>query len=130
MMNSQVQAGSSPALLMVTSTILRPSCGSLGRLNQPGSWRGTRQKAGVGKVFALMRESSVREKRVDKEIKVKATATVKVTVGGELTDIGLSRGVDDFLEFRGKSVRLELVSEELDPRELQFRGSGRGVGWE
>ncbi|KAL4198184.1 hypothetical protein AMTRI_Chr03g138900 [Amborella trichopoda] len=116
MMNSQVQAGSSPVLLMVTNPILRPSCGSLSRLNRPGSWRGTRQKAGVGKVFALMRESSVREKRVDKEIKLKATATVKVTVGGKLTDIGLSRGVDDFLEFRGKSVRLELVSEELDPQ--------------
>ncbi|KAB2027980.1 hypothetical protein ES319_D05G069000v1 [Gossypium barbadense] len=47
---------------------------------------------------------------------VKGVITVKQTVGGFLSNLGLSRGIDDIQDLLGKSILLELVSLELDPK--------------
>ncbi|KAL9458837.1 hypothetical protein AB3S75_007672 [Citrus x aurantiifolia] len=52
----------------------------------------------------------------EKSIKVKAVVTVKPTVGGFLSNISLQRGLDDLGDLFGKSLLLELVSAELDPK--------------
>ncbi|KAH9741014.1 Lipoxygenase 2 [Citrus sinensis] len=52
----------------------------------------------------------------EKSIKVKAVVTVKPTVGGFLSNISLDQGLDDLGDLFGKSLLLELVSAELDPK--------------
>ncbi|KAK8550640.1 hypothetical protein V6N13_119157 [Hibiscus sabdariffa] len=47
---------------------------------------------------------------------VKAFVTVKQTVGGFITNLGFQRGLDDIQDLLGKSLLLELVSAELDPK--------------
>lgn len=49
-------------------------------------------------------------------VSVKADVTVKVAMGGLLSNLGLSRGLDDITDLIGKSILLELVSAELDPK--------------
>lgn len=50
-------------------------------------------------------------------ISVTATITVKLTTGGILGSlVGLTHGLDDIVDLLGKSLLLELVSAELDPR--------------
>lgn len=46
---------------------------------------------------------------------IRTVATVKMTVGGLLSDLGLSRALDDITDLVGKSLLLELVSAEVDP---------------
>ena len=46
---------------------------------------------------------------------VTAIVSVKVAVGGILSNLGLSQGLDDIADLLGKSILLELVSSELDP---------------
>ena len=48
-------------------------------------------------------------------VKVKAIVTVKQTIGGMLTSLGIERGLDDIQDLLGKTLLLELVSTELDP---------------
>ncbi|KAJ8759604.1 hypothetical protein K2173_008784 [Erythroxylum novogranatense] len=52
----------------------------------------------------------------EQSVKVKAVVTVKQTVGGFLSTIGLERGLDDFSDLFGKSLRLELASAALDAK--------------
>lgn len=52
----------------------------------------------------------------EKSIRVKAVATVSPTVGGFLTNLGFERALDDIQDLLGKSLLLELVSAELDPK--------------
>ncbi|GMI92379.1 ARABIODOPSIS THALIANA LIPOXYGENASE 2, lipoxygenase 2 [Hibiscus trionum] len=47
---------------------------------------------------------------------VKAFVTVKQTVSGLITNLGFQRGLDDIQDLLGKSLLLELVSAELDPK--------------
>ncbi|XP_057953538.1 linoleate 13S-lipoxygenase 2-1, chloroplastic [Malania oleifera] len=47
---------------------------------------------------------------------VKAVVTVKVTAGGFLSSLDLSKGLDDISDLLGKTLILELVSSELDPK--------------
>nr|XP_010943567.1 probable lipoxygenase 8, chloroplastic [Elaeis guineensis] len=47
---------------------------------------------------------------------LKAVATVKMTVGGLLSNLGLSRALDVTADLLGKSLLLELVSAEVDPK--------------
>ncbi|KAF2309226.1 hypothetical protein GH714_001261 [Hevea brasiliensis] len=49
-------------------------------------------------------------------IKVKALVTVIQTIGGLLTSLGIERGLDDIQDLLGKTLLLELVSTELDPK--------------
>lgn len=51
----------------------------------------------------------------EKSVSVKAIVTVKPTVGGFLTNLGINRGLDDIQDVLGKTLLLELVQAELDP---------------
>ncbi|CAK7331831.1 unnamed protein product [Dovyalis caffra] len=48
-------------------------------------------------------------------VKVKATVTVKVTVGGIFSNIALTQPFDELTDVFGKTFLLELVSSQLDP---------------
>ena len=50
-----------------------------------------------------------------KSIKVLAVVTVKQTIGGLITSLGIEKGIDDIKDFLGKGLHIELVSSELDP---------------
>ncbi|XP_062171339.1 linoleate 13S-lipoxygenase 2-1, chloroplastic-like [Alnus glutinosa] len=52
----------------------------------------------------------------EKATSVKAIVTVKPTVGGFLSNLGITRGLDDIRDLLGQTLQLELVSTELDPR--------------
>ncbi|CAI0450249.1 unnamed protein product [Linum tenue] len=52
----------------------------------------------------------------EKPIKVKAAVTVKQTMTAMFTGIGIERGIDDIQDLLGKTLLLELVSSELDPK--------------
>ncbi|XAR62392.1 Linoleate 13S-lipoxygenase [Bertholletia excelsa] len=52
----------------------------------------------------------------EQSLSVKAVISVKLTAGGFLSSLGLSHGVDDIIDLVGKSIHLELVSAELDPK--------------
>lgn len=73
-------------------------------------------KAGFvpNKIKAAVARSGIDE--IDAPSTVKALVTVKQTVGGFLTNLGLKRGLDDIQDLLGKSILLELVSAELDPK--------------
>ncbi|KAE8726092.1 Linoleate 13S-lipoxygenase 2-1 [Hibiscus syriacus] len=51
----------------------------------------------------------------EKTVGVKATVTVKQTVSS-MTNLGLNRGLDDIQDLLGRTMLLELVCAELDPR--------------
>ncbi|XP_021822570.1 linoleate 13S-lipoxygenase 2-1, chloroplastic-like [Prunus avium] len=51
----------------------------------------------------------------NKSVSVKAVVTVQVTAGGFLSSL-LTRPLDDFTDLLGKTLLLELVSAELDPK--------------
>ncbi|XP_059429355.1 linoleate 13S-lipoxygenase 2-1, chloroplastic-like [Corylus avellana] len=51
-----------------------------------------------------------------KPTSVKAIVTVKLSVGGFLSNLGIARGLDDIKDLLGKTLLLELVSTHLDPR--------------
>ncbi|KAG6791014.1 hypothetical protein POTOM_000124 [Populus tomentosa] len=57
---------------------------------------------------------------------VKAVVTVKQTVVDFWTEIGIERGLDDFTDLFGKTLLLELVSAELDPKTGLEKPSIRG----
>lgn len=62
----------------------------------------------------------VSEAENTKSVRVKATVTVLLTVEGYFSELGINRGIDDILEFLGKSLQLELVSAELDSSEYSL----------
>ncbi|GKE45718.1 linoleate 13S-lipoxygenase 2-1, chloroplastic-like protein, partial [Tanacetum coccineum] len=51
---------------------------------------------------------------VTRTTKVKAVIAVQVTMGGLISSIGLTKGMDDFMDLLGKSILLELVAAEVD----------------
>ncbi|KAK7341600.1 hypothetical protein VNO80_24536 [Phaseolus coccineus] len=51
-----------------------------------------------------------------KSVKVKATISVQPTVGGIFSERAIERGMDDIMDLLGKSLLLELVSAQLDPK--------------
>jgi lipoxygenase len=56
----------------------------------------------------------------EKATSVEAIVTVKITVGGFLSNLGIDRGLDDIKDLLGKTLLLELVSAELDPSKYCF----------
>ncbi|KAI7735545.1 hypothetical protein M8C21_004734, partial [Ambrosia artemisiifolia] len=46
--------------------------------------------------------------------KVKVIITVQVTMGGLLSSIGITKGLDDLTDLLGKSILLELVASDVD----------------
>lgn len=70
-----------------------------------------------------IRQLSVRASLLDKAISavtnktvVNATVTVKLTVGGLISSVGVTQPLDQLTDVIGKSLLLELVSAELDPK--------------
>ncbi|XP_065865989.1 linoleate 13S-lipoxygenase 2-1, chloroplastic-like [Euphorbia lathyris] len=53
---------------------------------------------------------------VKKSTKVKAVVTVNRTVGGLVSGVGIDHGLDKITDLLGKSLLLELVSSDLDPK--------------
>ncbi|KAK0606111.1 hypothetical protein LWI29_034218 [Acer saccharum] len=51
----------------------------------------------------------------EQSVNVKAVVTVKQSVGGVLSNLNVEGGLDDIQDWFGKSILLELVSDELDP---------------
>ena len=47
---------------------------------------------------------------------IKAVITVLQTVGGALTHLGFSRGLDDIADILGRTLKVELVAAELDAK--------------
>ncbi|XVE60069.1 hypothetical protein DITRI_Ditri05aG0096900 [Diplodiscus trichospermus] len=68
------------------------------------------------KIKATVGSRSTVSDDIDAVSTVKALVTVNQTVGGFLTNLGLQRGLDDIKDLLGKSILLELVSAELDPK--------------
>lgn len=59
--------------------------------------------------------TSIATKSTETSVEVKAIVTVKVTVGGIFSNIGLTQPLDELTDVFGKTFLLELVSSELDP---------------
>ncbi|KAI3676932.1 hypothetical protein L1987_86548 [Smallanthus sonchifolius] len=70
----------------------------------------------TGQIKAIARESSTAAGAV-KTISLKAVITVQVTVGGFLSNIlNLTKGLDDITDLLGKSLLMELVAADTDPK--------------
>ncbi|KAL2487877.1 Lipoxygenase 2 [Forsythia ovata] len=77
---------------------------------------------------SVRKRENIRGRRVSSTIKAvktlnenptttgaKAVITVQQTVGGVLTHLGLSRGLDDITDVLGRTLLIELVAAEVDP---------------
>ncbi|KAI4324280.1 hypothetical protein L6164_023833 [Bauhinia variegata] len=60
-----------------------------------------------------------------KSVKVRVTVTVQLT-GGVFSQSIISRGLDDITDLIGKSIKLELVSSDLDPKTGQEKKTIKG----
>lgn len=78
----------------------------------------TSKRSGVRSIRCALKEFRSSQAETDAVLAIKAVATVKVTVGGLLSNLGLPRGIDDVKDLLGKTLLLELVSTELDPSKL------------
>ncbi|KAM4097016.1 hypothetical protein ACJW30_08G149200 [Castanea mollissima] len=54
---------------------------------------------------------------------VKAIVTVKPTIGGLVSNLGIDRGLDDIKDLLDETLVLELVSTELDPSRGKYESS-------
>ncbi|KAM0065256.1 putative linoleate 13S-lipoxygenase [Helianthus debilis subsp. tardiflorus] len=66
-----------------------------------------------GQIKAVANES--RTTTVITTINLKVVVTVRLTVGGVLSNLSLTRALDDINDLLGKSLLLELVAAEIDP---------------
>ncbi|KAL6288426.1 hypothetical protein ACE6H2_005936 [Prunus campanulata] len=62
------------------------------------------------------RPSSEATSKENEAVTIKAVAKVQVTAGGFISTIGLTRPLVDFTDLVGKTLLLELVSTQLDPK--------------
>ncbi|XP_039159416.1 linoleate 13S-lipoxygenase 2-1, chloroplastic isoform X2 [Eucalyptus grandis] len=62
----------------------------------------------------------------EKSLSVKAVVSVKPSAGGLFSEIGINRGLDDIADLVGKTLLLELVSAELDPKTGLEKGTIKG----
>nr|GEX34293.1 linoleate 13S-lipoxygenase 2-1, chloroplastic-like [Tanacetum cinerariifolium] len=63
------------------------------------------------KIKAITTDHSSKATRTTK---VKAVISVQVTMGGLISSIGLTKGLDDITDLLGKSILMELVAAEVD----------------
>lgn len=95
----------------------KPFVSGAGNVSFPNFHKPTSGKA---KKNVRVRHAAGRIKAVatdtENTTRVKAVVTVQPTVGGVLTHIGLSRGLDDITDVLGKALLLEFVPAELDPK--------------
>ncbi|XP_071725184.1 linoleate 13S-lipoxygenase 2-1, chloroplastic-like [Rutidosis leptorrhynchoides] len=66
---------------------------------------------------------------VERSMLVKATVTVKPSTGGFFSELGISGGLDKITDLMGKTLLLELVSAELDPKTGQEKGTIKGYAY-
>nr|QCQ29235.1 lipoxygenase [Camellia fraterna] len=81
---------------------------------KPGFCRNQKDKGRVRCVPSTVK--AIATTATEQTTSVKAVVSVKLTVGGILYNLGLSHGLDDIADMLGKSIQLELVSAELDPK--------------
>lgn len=120
MLKPQLQQAKHHPALLTASSILGDGHPVLPLLPVPALRLG-RRTAGGGRILASYSTSSepvVGATSGSKTIPVTAVVTVKETVGGFLSNVGIGRGLDDITDVLGKSILLELVSSELDPSKL------------
>ncbi|XP_077215193.1 linoleate 13S-lipoxygenase 2-1, chloroplastic-like isoform X4 [Tasmannia lanceolata] len=105
----------SPILLhsSVTSHYWTPA--SISQLS-PLIFRNRRPKSGSIRCEAVSNAPLDGTTTARTTVSVNAVVTIKKTIGGSLTDVGWDRGLDDISDLLGKSLLLELVSSELDPK--------------
>ncbi|CAL5423827.1 unnamed protein product [Camellia sinensis] len=83
-------------------------------LLKPGFCRNQKDKGRVRCVPSIIK--AIATTTTEQTTIVKAVVCVKLTVGGLLSNLRLSRGLNDIADMLGKSIQLELVSAELDPK--------------
>ncbi|XP_058071102.1 linoleate 13S-lipoxygenase 2-1, chloroplastic-like [Magnolia sinica] len=76
----------------------------------------SRQTAMNGRVSAVSNNVRAVVTTQEKSVSLKAVVTVKPTIGGFFSNLGLTRGLDDITDLLGRTLLLELVSAELDPK--------------
>ncbi|GLU19406.1 hypothetical protein SLE2022_356600 [Rubroshorea leprosula] len=86
--------------------------------SRPCSFRKTRKKVRATSVSAnsTVKEVATTDTDQKSSISVKAIVRVKRTIGAFLTHIGIDKGLDDIKDLLGKTLLIELVSSELDPK--------------
>ncbi|XP_062195770.1 probable lipoxygenase 8, chloroplastic isoform X2 [Phragmites australis] len=105
--------------LPASSSLVRPSSLlTLGRPRRRGQTaiRCVSSPAAGSEEPSSGRSSSVAAASAMAAVRVKAVATIKVTVGGFLSSLRPSRAIDDVKDLIGRSLYLELVSSELDAK--------------
>ncbi|KAI6669504.1 hypothetical protein NL676_004389 [Syzygium grande] len=63
---------------------------------------------------------------IEKSLSVKVTVTAKPSAGGFFSELGITGGLDKITDLMGKTILLELVSTELDPKTGQEKGTIKG----
>ncbi|MCL7029484.1 hypothetical protein MKW94_017700 [Papaver nudicaule] len=123
MLNSQVHqtvnsspTSSSSVFLLNKSSFLSPSHHGSFPL-RPWSISG-RNLSGdrVKSVSNNIRASVSKSTTTEKFVKVKGTVTTRLTISGNLTNVGLNRALDDLTDVARRTLLIELVSSELDPK--------------
>ncbi|KAJ9174433.1 hypothetical protein P3X46_013076 [Hevea brasiliensis] len=98
----------------------KPSLSSHGNTSFPTYYK--QQKCFPWKNPSLSVRASIVDKAIsaikhhNEAVTVKATTTVKVTVGGLISSVGITQPLDEITDVIGKSLLLELVSADLDSK--------------
>ncbi|KAI6669508.1 hypothetical protein NL676_004393 [Syzygium grande] len=87
--------------------------------------RKSRRSARLGRASRKI-EAVASQSATEKSLSVKAVVTVKPSAGGLFSEFGINRGLDDITDLVGKTLLLELVSAELDPKTGQEKGTIKG----
>ncbi|KAE8657830.1 Lipoxygenase 2.3 [Hibiscus syriacus] len=94
----------------------KPSSSSSSSSSLRKKGKGFKARFVPNKIKASVESSAVTEAVDAPSAAVKASVSVRQTVGGLITNLGFQRGLDDIQDLLGKSLLLELVSAELDPK--------------
>ncbi|XP_010928833.1 linoleate 13S-lipoxygenase 2-1, chloroplastic [Elaeis guineensis] len=75
-----------------------------------------RKASTCGRICCRMEEAQAVVTAAKSTVPVKAIVTVNLTIGGTFAHLSLNCRLDDITDLLGKSLFLELVSSELDPK--------------
>ncbi|VFQ75242.1 unnamed protein product [Cuscuta campestris] len=101
------------AVASFPAVVLRPTSGKSRLRKTAGSSLGCGGRAGCRVIKAVASTTAVSEKLATS---VKAVVTVQKPSGGILKHLSLSGGYDDLTDLLGKSLLLEIVAAQLDPK--------------
>ncbi|XP_068641156.1 linoleate 13S-lipoxygenase 2-1, chloroplastic-like [Aristolochia californica] len=111
------QSNHAPSTKLFPNTLSRGhGCLALPLLPAPVNVRRPVKNAGRIRASVVDTGSPTVFTHTEKSFPVTALVTVKLTVGGFFSNLGLSRGLDDITDLLGKTLLLELVSAKLDPK--------------